>query len=291
MSAHNVVMTSLDANARPLGRAIGCWTAELCIGLLSALAFPAFAQPASNICGELGNAYGPYDYRSDRDKLPIVEGAHFTPEVEALIRGKSSYIGSDLDYTLRAFPNHHRALLSMMKLAERAKNPQPQGARYTIECWFDRAVRFKPDDTIARMFFATYLHKIGREAEASQQVDRAVAVAGDNAFTHHNAGLVYLELKNYDKALQEAHVAYALGFPRPALRDALKAAGKWVEPLAVRDQLKSVGRWTDPMSEPAPAASGPAATPAASPSASEPGATAEPERPLVGPTSTANIAP
>ena len=250
MSAHTVVMTSLDASARPLGRAIGCWTAALCMGLLSVSSLPALAQPAGNSCGELRNGFGPYDYRTDRDKLPIVEGAHFTPEVEALIRGNAGYIGGDLDYTLRAFPNHHRALISMMRLAERAKSPQAPAAKYTVECYFDRAVRFKPDDTIARMLFATYLHKIGREAEANQQVDRAVAVAGDNAFTHHNAGLMYLDLKNYDKALREAHVAYGLGFPRATLRDALKAAGKWAEPPA------------DPASAPeaTPASAAPAAS-------------------------------
>ena len=225
----------------------------LCIGLLTASSCPVFAQTTQNVCGELGNGYGPYDYRSDRDKLPIVEVAHFTPEVEALIRGNTSHIGGDLDYTLRAFPNHHRALISMMRLAERTKSPQAPNARYTVACYFERAVRFKPDDTTARMLFATYLHKIGRVAEANQQLDQSVMLAGDNAFTHYNAGLVYMDLKNYDKALHQAHVAYGLGFPRMELREALKAAGKWVEPS------------TDPASAPAsdPASTSDAVPPAA----------------------------
>lgn len=204
----------------------------LWLGLLAASASPAIAQVVGGNCGQLQNAYGPYDYRTDRDKLPIVEGAHFTLEVEALVRGLTGYLGGDIDYTLRAFPNHHRALLAMMRYGERTKTAQPPSARYTVDCYFQRAVRFKPDDTTARMLFATYLHKNGRTADANQQLEQTLALAGDNAFTHYNAGLVYLDFKNYPKALQQAHTAFALGFTRSELREALKAAGKWVEPPA-----------------------------------------------------------
>ena len=165
-----------------LGPRSGRWATALCIGVLSAMSMPVSAQNAPNVCGDLRNAYGPYDYRNDRDKLPIVESFHFTPEVEALIRGKSGYIGGDLDYTLRAFPNHHRALVSMMNLAEREKNRQPRGARYTVECYFERAVRFAPDDTIVRMLFAIDLNKIGRVQEANQQLEESVKLAGNDPF-------------------------------------------------------------------------------------------------------------
>ena len=225
-------MTFAHKQVHTLSSASACCGVAICAGLLCASSFPAIGQAARGPCGELRNGYGPYDYRTDRDKLPIVEGAHFTPEVEALARSVTGYIGADIDYTLRAFPNHHRALVSMMRYGERTKSAQPPSAQYTIECYFDRAVRFKPDDTTVRMLFATYLHKIGRETDANQQLERAVTLAGENAFTHYNAGLVYLDLKNYDKALRQAHVAYGLGFPRPELREALKATGKWTEPRA-----------------------------------------------------------
>jgi len=226
----------------------------LCIGLLAMSPLPLFAQASRNVCGDLSNAYGPFDYRSDRDKLPIVERAHFTDEVEALMRGLTSIIGADIDYTLRAFPNHHRALLAMMRLGERMKSVQPAGAKYTVDCYFQRAVRFKPEDTTARMLYATYLLKNGRSAEANLHMEQTLALAGDNPFTHYNAGLVFLDLKNYDKALHQAHTAHALGFTRPELRDALKKAGKWVEP-------------------PAEAASMPSATPASPAQSDTPDAT------------------
>ena len=190
----------------------------------------AFAQ---STCGPLRaqGQYGPYDYRTDRDKLPIVLDNHFTAEVEALVRGKTGTTpGGDIDYTLRAIPNNHRALLAMMRLGEKEKTPQPSGSRYTIECWFERAVRFSPDDTIVRMIYSRYLNSKGRIPEATKQLEIAANYAKDSAFTHYNIGLHYFELKNYDKALIEAHKAISLGFTQTALRDQLQRVGKWTEP-------------------------------------------------------------
>ena len=191
----------------------------------------AWAQSGVSGCGSLDNAYGPYDYRTDLDKLPIVLGAHFTPAVEALVRGTtSSRPGGDIDYTLRAIPNNPRALIAMMRLGEKEKTPQPSGSRYSVECWFDRAVRFRPDDVIVRMIYSTYLNKQGRLADATSQLKIATTYAKDDAFAHYNIGLHYFDLKNYDQALAEAHKAIALGFTQTALRDKLQSVGKWTEP-------------------------------------------------------------
>lgn len=206
---------------------IGVWVAAFC-------AAPAWAQPAGLACGSLSQGqggYGPYDYRTDKPRLGIVEGAHFTPAVEALVRGNTAVLpGGDLDYTLRAIPNHHRALMAMVRYGEKMKSPQPQGARYSVECYFDRALRFRPDDTIVRMIYATFLSKSARAPEALRQLEQATASAGDNAFSHYNIGLVYYDLRQYEKALVQAHKAIALGFVQTALRDQLQSAGKWTEP-------------------------------------------------------------
>ena len=198
--------------------------------LLLWAATSAFAQTGGT-CGPLQNAYGPYDYRTERgNRLYLVESAHFTPLVEALIRGNRGRLGADLDYTLRAFPNHHRALLSVMQYGEKTKSPQPPDLRYSVECYFDRALRFRPDDTTVRMLYATFLQKDGRGQAANEQLERATQLADDNAFTHYNIGLVYLSGKNFDAALKQAHKALALGFPRTELKDELAAAGHWREP-------------------------------------------------------------
>ncbi len=209
----------------------------LAIGIVTAIftSAPASAQGLGSTCGSVlpsAGQFGPFDYRTDRgNHLSLVEQGHFTPEVEALIRGANSRTpAGDLDYTLRAFPNHHRALIAMMKYGERTRSPQPAGANYTVECYFDRAVRFRPDDSIVRMIYATFLSGRSRRPEAIQQLEQATANAGDNPFTQYNIGLVFFDLKEYDRALVQAHKAIALGFPQTALRDQLHAAGKWTEP-------------------------------------------------------------
>ncbi|HAL39729.1 MAG TPA: hypothetical protein DCP03_17135 [Polaromonas sp.] len=193
--------------------------------------FSALAQSGALACGELRSGYGPFDYRTDRDKLGIVEQYHFTPEVEALIRGKSSiHIGQDLSYTLGTFPNHHRALMSMMRYGEKLKTPQPPYAEYSVECYFLRALRFRPDDTTVRLMYATFLNANARAPEAMQELEQVAKAAGDNPFTCYNMGLIYLDMKEYEKALALAHKAMALGFGQTGLRDKLMAIGKWRAP-------------------------------------------------------------
>jgi hypothetical protein len=191
------------------------------------------AQTDGTACGPLSTPgqYGPYDYRTDRDKLPVVLSNHFTTEVEALIRGITAQTpGGDIDYTLRAIPNNHRALIAMMRLGDKEKTPQPRGSRYSVECWFDRAIRFRPDDSIVRMIYSTYLNSKGRVPDANAQLELATTYAQDNGITHYNIGLHYFDLKNYDSALIQAHKAIALGFIRPELREKLIAVERWKEP-------------------------------------------------------------
>lgn len=192
-----------------------------------------FAQTGEASCGPIANAFGPFDYRTERgNNLNLVESAHFTSTVEALIKGTTGPIGGDLGYTLRAFPNHHRALMSVMRYGEKVKSNNLPGMPYTVECYFDRAIRFKPDDSIVRMIYSMFLNKAGRTADAINQLDIAAASAEDkeNAFTHYNLGLNYFDLKDYNKSLIQAQKAYELGFIQPELKNRLEKIGKWTEP-------------------------------------------------------------
>jgi hypothetical protein len=199
---------------------------------LIALAFAASAQPAFHACGSLSTTFGPFDYRSDRDKLPIVENSHFTPAVEALIRGVSGPVGAELNYLLVVFPNHHRGLVAMTRLFERSKWAQPPGAKFSIDCYYDRALRFRPDDMLVRLLYASYLGKRNRNDEALTQLARAREDAGDNPITQFNVGLLYVDLKQYELARQQAYRVQRLGFTRPELVQRLQAAGEWVPPPA-----------------------------------------------------------
>lgn len=184
-------------------------------------------------CGQLENAYGPFDYRvAPRENKRLVESAHFTREVEQLIRGNtSSGPAGDLDYTLRAFPNHPRALKSMMEHGFRTKLDQPRGASWPVWCYFDRAIRFQPDDAQVKMLYAIYLKRKGRLEESAKQLEEAQAYVGDNANLHYNMGLIYLDLGDFEKSLKHAHKAYSMGFPLEGLRNLLKRVGKWKDPV------------------------------------------------------------
>lgn len=210
------------------------WLAVATVLMFTAVAQPAMAQmPSPASCGGLGNGdNGPFDFRNERHKIYAGETAHFNRDVETLRRGQSSTVGADIDYLLHIYPNHPRALVAMMGWGEKLKSPKPQDTRHSIECYFERALRFRPDDNVVRMIYALFLSKNARHPEAIQHLDRVSAAAGENAFTHYNAGLLYFDIKQYDKSAERARAAMALGFSRPDLIDKLKAVGKWAEPVA-----------------------------------------------------------
>jgi hypothetical protein len=187
---------------------------------------PMVASPG--LCGPLENAFGPFDYRTvDSQSKYLVEMAHFPPQVETLRSGMTGKVGGDIDYTLRAMPNHPRALMAMVRLGERQKSSQPPGARYPVECYFDRAVRFTPDDAMVRVLYGNYLAQRDRATEARQHLAAAEANAGDDAQVIYNLGLAYFELKDYEKAAGFAKKAQAMGIQFTGLQQRLQRVGKW----------------------------------------------------------------
>jgi tetratricopeptide (TPR) repeat protein len=206
-----------------------CWTRRACL-VLAAFWATTSAVWAQSACGSIDNRVGPFDYRTQRAQLKIVEEYHFTPGVEALTRGQSSTnVAGDLSYLMRASPNHHRGLVSIMRLVERSKSPQPTGLQFSIECYFERAIRFRSDDTVVRALFAQYLHKQRRTAEALAQLDAAAVLAEDKPMSQFNLGLVYFDIGEYDRALVQAHRARSQGHDVSVLADRLKSVNKWRE--------------------------------------------------------------
>ena len=173
---------------------------------------------------------GDYTSAEDRSGLSVVEKFHFSRAVETLTQGMTGSLGGDISYTLEHFPNHHRALASMARLGVRLKSAQPVGARYTVSCFFERAIAFAPHDVTARMVYGNYLLAMGQDATALEQLEAASRLAPDQATIQYNLGLMYVKKKEYDKASAHAQKAYALGFPLPGLKNKLKAAGQWRDP-------------------------------------------------------------
>ncbi|HRF44126.1 MAG TPA: tetratricopeptide repeat protein [Candidatus Competibacteraceae bacterium] len=199
---------------------------------------------ATPLCGDLNNSFGPFDYRDPKirqgasNPLHLVEMAHFTPKVESLIRGNAGTLMQDIDYTLRAFPNHPRALNSVARYErQQIKKAKLEGGIYTppmmndralsAECYFDRAIRWRPDDPNVRLVYGIHLHLSGRLNEALQQYKMSEKIQPNVADLQYNLGLLYFDMKQYALAKQHARKAYQLGYPLPGLRKKLVSVGQW----------------------------------------------------------------
>lgn len=218
--------------------------------LLVALAVSptAHAQDGSLVCGSLENAYGPFDYTNPthfRERLPIVEAGHFDSGVEQLIGhqgkpGREDMLVGDLDYTLRAFPNHHRALYTMSRYFLERVPRGDRTPRYSMECYFDRAIRLAPHDAVVRMLQGIWFLRNDEPGPARDSFAAALEMAPQSAEIHYNAGLLYIEFEEFDRALHHAHRAYELGYPLMGLRNRLERLGHWrAAPQELQSQTDS----------------------------------------------------
>ena len=187
-------------------------------------------------CGEIYNTghYGPYDYTNYVHytvNLPEVESHHFNTSVESLMGGMSSFKAiNDLDYTLRAFPNHHRALAAVSNYAFQVDYSDAEvieGGMPSIECYFKRAVEFKPDDSIVRLIYGSFLHRKGQFELAKMQYSKALEIDPASAEAHYNLGLYYHDSGDLSMAVQHGRKAYELGYPLQGLKNKLIKKGVW----------------------------------------------------------------
>ncbi|SFF70601.1 Tetratricopeptide repeat-containing protein [Duganella sp. CF458] len=195
--------------------------------ILCAVAVPASA--ARMYCGE--TSVNQHDFRTVPDYfLKLVHARHFTDDIEQGIRGESGTLGGDLEYTLVHIPNHPRALNTALRLAPRNPGGIIPGAKMPIECYFERAVRFYPDDSNAWLMYARFAYAKGRHGQALEMLHKALEIAPEDPAINYNIGLIYAKQKKFEQALPYAQKAYSLQFPLPALKQTLVKAGKWVEP-------------------------------------------------------------
>lgn len=207
---------------------------KIILSIVTILIFSISSQlMAESYCGTLENYVGQagpfdyYDYDSRKEYLPVVERHHFSKKVERLEEGLTATVGSDISFVLRVFPNHPRALDAMSRLAIRDKTTQPAGSSHTTLCFFERAIRFKPNDAVARSLFASHLLKIGKPDLAIEQLVIATELEPENPTSNYNLGLLYFDKKNYVQAKKYAKKAYSQNFPLPGLKNKLKSVGKW----------------------------------------------------------------
>jgi len=169
---------------------------RLMLACLAATALPALAGPEKE-CGTLEWNYGPFDYRTATvHQRKLVESAHFTPEAEELREAPTGSLGADFKYTLSVFPNHPRALLAMERLVAKERRNPAEGAKFTVECFYERALRFKPDDHVPRLFYVNYLIRNNKKLdEARTHLDYVAESTQDDPLAQFNAGMLYMDLR------------------------------------------------------------------------------------------------
>lgn len=199
------------------------------------------AEYAEHDCGELNleNNVGPWDYHNPINHIPngaapkgnakLVENAHFQKWTENL-RDKDTYrLTGDIAYTLRAFPNHPRALLSLSRLEERMGKDFPgyrMFPRVSSKCFFERAFMFRPEDGRVWAMYALVLHRKKRYEEALAAYENSELYGQSSPQMDYNIGLLLMDLGRYDEALERAKRAFAAGFALPGLRRRLEAVGR-----------------------------------------------------------------
>ena len=211
-----LLMVSLTSNSKPIGHA------------------PWFGDTFENFpCNGSRENFGPFDYLK-RQQLPnelgIVERYHFSLEVEQLIKGQTSASPlGDIAYTLRAWPNHHRALYSLVRHRISLWPKKYPSRHVPAECYIQRAIKFSPKDATVYMLYGILLHRTNHKDKALQQYEIARDIDPSNVQVKYNLGLLLIDFKRYPEAKQFAKELYSRGFPLPGLKDKLKKARKWDE--------------------------------------------------------------
>ncbi len=171
--------------------------------------------------------FGPFDYRYDKEKLPVVERRHFTRRIEQLQeRENTQHPIREVRYTLTRFPNHHRALNTAVLFSLR-KGDTAEGRGHPAECFLQRAINFRPEDPVPHMLYGLYLHRLGRPEAALEFYRRAEQLTPTDANLLYNMGLVHFDSENYEESRHYAEEAYSRGIELPGLRRKLQEAGHW----------------------------------------------------------------
>lgn len=208
-------------------------TSSLVYAETSSSAAPYVGVDLKNLpCNSNPKGYGPFDY-SKRHllksyDLEIVESNHFTPKVENMIEGESGTLEGDIDYTLRAWPNHHRALMTAIRMQILSnKKVRPVKLMTPPECYLQRAIHFSPHDPAPYSLFGYYLVNVDEPEEAERYYKKAVTLAPNNSKINYSYADYLTNMKRYAEALEYAKKAYQLGKPPQTLKNKLIKLGAW----------------------------------------------------------------
>ena len=214
-------------------RRVSSWAlvqAVLALAVVTSQEAHAQKAQAAVICEEFkyGRERLNYNDPADRPRIRQIEGNHFEQDWEMLGRGvTSSTAGADIDFVVRASPNHHRALTALVRLSLRDKTPRPAGVKIPVECYLLRALEFAPNDVEVQKIYGTYLARLGRDDEALTWFERAEKLSPDDPVLAYNIGLILTDKRDFERARKYAQKAYTGGVQLPGLREKLSRQGQW----------------------------------------------------------------
>lgn len=154
-----------------------------------AVLFTALLLSTNTFSIPAASAFGPHDYRDPEHRvqyLEKVEDIQFTQDVIDFERGSTGSVSHDLNYTLRAYPNQHRALAFMDQLFFKREKGEIQSdsgfyhffagmdhSRSSSQYYFQKPVEFAPDDPTLRIIHGIHYHKRKKFDEAIVQYQKA----------------------------------------------------------------------------------------------------------------------
>lgn len=189
-------------------------------------------------CGSLENAVGPYDYRDAHEQrrrgdltkpaataLIGVDKRYLTEDVETL---RAANADQAIDQTLRAFPNHHKALWAAVRYEQRNGPPKIGSlSRLSVACYIQRALTVAGDDGLVWMLWGVYLHKTEKYQDAIVKYRRALELGVESSELNYNLGLALLKVNDLQGAVEQAKIAYEKNYPLQGLKRNLIKAGVW----------------------------------------------------------------
>jgi len=165
---------------------------------------------------------GPWDYTNPATHVHLerVEHSYFAPHVENLAWDPKQDAMSAAK-TLRIYPNHHRALYTLMRYYRDYPNIDNKNEIHSMECLFARASFFAPNDPTVYMLYGMHYHWNSDFIGSKGKYLKAYDLDPENPQVNYNLGLMYYDQGDYESAAKHADIAYNGGYPLQGLRKKL----------------------------------------------------------------------
>ena len=165
--------------------------------------------------------------------VQVVEAYHLGQAITKLSERRVS-AKDDLDFILRHFPNHPKALALMVEYGKQQKDP---GIALP---YYQKAVELNPKIASIWSDYGAYQHELKNYDDAIFCFKKAVELKPKNGLYQYNLGLALFEKKDYVGAQDAANQARDFGIPYTALQAKLDALKKPVaDPSKAKAKVKA----------------------------------------------------